>query len=248
MSRLTPVFPNFLIVTDQWWLSGIFRDVYFLAFPQTHIQDVHVETKLDDQYVNAVLDVDVTVEGQGDVELTLYNSDKKTVVLQETISFKSDSKKVKFSIPFEKPELWTAETPKLYHLVLKQGGQFIAQKIGFRRVEIKDGIILVNGKRVVFRGVNRHEHHPTKGRAVPYEFLRQDLLLMKTHNINAIRTSHQPNDPRLYDLADELGFWVMDEADLECRSFFLLFLMVKRTFHPRSLRSIKAAVSVVLPL
>ncbi|CAG8981520.1 hypothetical protein HYALB_00003093 [Hymenoscyphus albidus] len=207
---------------DQWWLSGIFRDVYLLAFPQSHIQDVHVMTTVSDDFNSAVLDVNVTVEGQGDVELTLHNSDKETVLLQETTPFKSDDKCVKFSIPFKNPKLWTAETPNLYHLVLKLGGQFIAQKIGFRRVEIKKGIILVNGKRVVFRGVNRHEHHPTKGRSVPYEFLRQDLLLMKTHNINAIRTSHQPNDTRLYDLADELGLWVMDEADLECHGFDII--------------------------
>ncbi|KAG9234094.1 glycoside hydrolase family 2 protein [Amylocarpus encephaloides] len=211
---------------DQWWLSGIFRDVYLMAFPEKQIQDFQVQTELDDSFVNATLTTEVTVQGDGDVELLLYDSSKTDLVIQKWLPAKG-GEKVKFSIPFEKPKLWTAESPNLYHLVLKFGDQCLSQQIGFRRVEIKEGIILINGQRVVFRGVNRHEHHPTKGRAVPYEFLRQDLLLMKTHNINAIRTSHQPNDPRLYDLADELGFWVMDEADLECHGF--------DTIHERSL-------------
>lgn len=174
---------------------------------------------MDDEYLNAVLLAEVKVRGVGDVCFTLYNADKATLVCKDTFSINSGSDTVKLSLPVKAPEKWTAENPKLYHLVLSLGEQTIAQRVGFRKVEIKGGLILVNGKRVVFRGANRHEHHPTMGRAVPYDFLRHDLLLMKTHNINAIRTSHQPNDPRLYDLADELGFWVMDEADLECHGF-----------------------------
>ena len=91
--------------------------------------------------------------------------------------------------------------------------------MGFRRIEISNGLYLINGKRIVFRGANRHEHHPEHGRAVPYEFMKNDLLIMKRHNINAIRTCHQPSDPRLYALADELGLYIMDEADLECHGF-----------------------------
>jgi beta-galactosidase len=115
------------------------------------------------------------------------------------------------------PHKWTAEDPYLYHLVLSIGkDQVIVQRVGFRTSEIKDGLLKVNGKPIVFRGVNRHEHHPKYGRAVPYDFMRKDLLQMKTHNINAIRTCHQINDPRLYDVADELGLWIINEADLEC--------------------------------
>ena len=118
------------------------------------------------------------------------------------------------------PYKWTAETPYLYTLVVSlDDDQHTAHRVGFRQVEMKDGLVKVNGSRVVFKGANRHEHHPESGRTVPYEFIKHDLLLMKTHNINAIRTCHQPNDVRLYDLADELGFWVMDEADLECHGF-----------------------------
>lgn len=125
-----------------------------------------------------------------------------------------------FLLPVNNPLKWTAEEPNLYTLhVSVNRSQYIPTRVGFRQVESKDGLIKVNGKRIVLRGANRHEHHPEHGRTVPLEFLKQDLLLMKQHNINAIRTSHQPNDPRLLDLADELGFWVVDEADLECHGF-----------------------------
>ena len=94
------------------------------------------------------------------------------------------------------------------------------QKIGFRKVELKNGLICVNGRPIKFRGVNRHDHHPLVGRAVPLDFIRKDLLLMKTHNINALRCSHYPSHPQLLDIADELGLWVVDEADLECHGFY----------------------------
>lgn len=125
-----------------------------------------------------------------------------------------------FSISIKNPKKWTAETPYLYQLILSCGDSCVVeQRVGFRTAELKDGIFTVNGKPTIFRGVNRHEHHPESGRTVPYEFLLKDLLLMKSHNINAVRTSHYINDPRFYDLADELGLWVMDECDLECHGF-----------------------------
>lgn len=152
------------------------------------------------------------------MELKLLHS-SKTEITRQTKS--STNGLIHFELPIQNPHKWTAESPYLYHMVLSfiDGRQVIAQRIGFRKIEIKNGLLLVNGKRIVFRGTNRHEHHPTGGRTVPFEFLKRDLLLMKAHNINAIRTSHQPNDPRLYDLADELGLWILDEADLECHGF-----------------------------
>lgn len=208
---------RFSFAIDQWWLSGIFRDVFLLAFPKEHIMDFHIQTLLDEQYIDATLSVSVDMEGVKDVSIKLLDSDKFTVIAQDTISASTGS--VSFSLDVANPRKWTAEDPYLYHVVLTLGGQVIAQRIGFRKVELKDGLFLVNGKRIVFRGVNRHEHHPTKGRAVGLELLRHDLLLMKKSNINALRTSHQPNDYRLYDLADELGLWLIDEADLECHGF-----------------------------
>lgn len=129
------------------------------------------------------------------------------------------------SVAVTNPRKWTAENPYLYQLTidLLAGGkviQTITQNVGFRQVEQIDGLIVVNGKPILFKGVNRHEHHAKFGRAVPLEYMRRDILIMKTHNINAVRTSHYPCHPRFYDLCDELGLWVIDEADLECHGFY----------------------------
>ena len=116
------------------------------------------------------------------VGLQLFDHEHKLVEQQISNS-------ASFSVPMKDPKKWTAETPYLYHLVLSVGNSFIEQRVGFRNSELKNGVFVVNGKPVIFRGVNRHEHHPDSGRTVPYEFLRNDLLLMKRHNINAIRVS-----------------------------------------------------------
>ena len=206
---------------DQWWLSGIFRDVFLLGFPQERrIEDLDVQTLLDGEYKNATLKVKVDVTGSGSTELKLLDAAKKEVATASKTSDGSSRQSVDLSIPVADPHKWTAETPYLYDLVVSlDSKQFVAHRVGFRHIELKDGLVKCNGKRIVFKGANRHEHHPIHGRTVPYEFMKKDLLLMKTHNINSIRTCHQINDPRLYDLADELGLWVMDEADLECHGF-----------------------------
>ncbi|EUC32828.1 glycoside hydrolase family 2 protein [Bipolaris zeicola 26-R-13] len=203
---------------DQWWLSGIFRDVSLVGFPKaSRIENVFAQTLLDSSYTDAELKLKITATGSGKVTAKLLDAKKQEVASTEA---QIDSNgETNLSIQVKNPLKWTAESPNLYHLVVSTGDQVVAQRVGFRQVEMKGGLLLVNGKRVVFRGVNRHEHHPTCGRAVPYEFMKEDLLTMKRHNINAIRTSHQLNDPRLYDLADEMGFWVIDEADLECHGF-----------------------------
>ncbi|KAI1803066.1 glycoside hydrolase family 2 protein [Daldinia bambusicola] len=204
---------------DQWRMSGIYRDVYLLGFPsESRIENVFVQTKLDSQYIDAELKIRVDITGTGELQVDLWDSSKSKIIAAEARPVSQGY--ADFSLPIPNPSKWTAETPTLYYLVVSlNNASFVSHRVGFRQVEMKDGLIKVNGRRIVLRGANRHEHHPTLGRAVPYEFMKRDLILMKTHNINAIRTCHQPSDVRLYDLADELGFWIMDEADLECHGF-----------------------------
>jgi beta-galactosidase len=209
---------------DQWWLSGIFRDVFLLSFPWYAPQDVHVQTVLDDDYRDAKIIVDMTfgqnLAAESTVRMSLMDSNNKPVDFKTTHDRGTVATMTKrFVLDVENPYKWTAETPYLYSLTLEVGAVAIPLRVGFRRVELVDRVFCINGSPIKLRGVNRHEHHPDSGRAVPYEFMKKDLLLMKSHNINAIRTSHYINDPRLYDLADELGLWILDEADLECHGF-----------------------------
>lgn len=139
----------------------------------------------------------------------------------------AQSSHIDLTLSVPTPIKWTAETPYLYQLEItldttdrSKRSHTIHQNVGFRSVRIEDGLIKVNGSPILLRGVNRHEHHPLLGRAVPLSYVKQDLLLMKQNNINALRCSHYPSHPRLYDLCDELGLWVMDEADLECHGFY----------------------------
>lgn len=206
---------RFLTFQDQWWLSGIFRDVNLLAFPKVHIQDFQIQTLLDSKYEDATLSVRVELSTSSNIDLRLLDASGHTVAAVS----QSSSPHSTFAIPVKKPKKWTAETPYLYQLIIATPECAVQQRVGFRCSELKNGVFLVNGKPVKFRGVNRHEHHPEHGRTIPLEFMKRDLLIMKSHNINAIRTSHQPNDIRLYDLADELGLWIMDECDLECHGF-----------------------------
>ncbi|PLB53322.1 hypothetical protein P170DRAFT_454429 [Aspergillus steynii IBT 23096] len=199
---------------DQWRMSGIFRDVYLVPFLPNTITDYEVHTDLDKSFSNAVLNTSVTVEGEhGTLRLRLLDPSG------EQIAEKEGSPANPLEINVSSPQLWSAETPSLYTLFISYGNRVIRQKVGFRRIEQKGSNFVVNDKAIMFYGVNRHEHHYLHGRAVPYDFMKQDLLLMKEHNINAIRTSHYPNTPAFYDLCDELGFYVITEADLECHGF-----------------------------
>ncbi|KAI0835085.1 glycoside hydrolase family 2 protein [Hypoxylon sp. FL0890] len=202
---------------DQWWLSGIFRDVWLHSFTSVHFEDFHVQTILDDDYEDASLVVNTKLNKAGETVATKLLDGEGNVVFSDSHMPREKSSTLKYRV--KNPEKWTAETPYLYTLVLSVGSVYVAQKVGFRRTELIDGVFCVNGKPIKIRGVNRHEHNSQSGRTVPYADLQWDLQAMKAFNINAIRTSHYINDPRLYDLADEMGFWVLDEADLECHGF-----------------------------
>ncbi|POR38836.1 Beta-galactosidase [Tolypocladium paradoxum] len=215
---------------DQWWLSGIFRDVHLISLPvDARIEDWFIQTDLDAEYKDAKLQatVDVLTTTEAKLVMTLFELVKNggTIIGSVESTVGPSDTKIELSLPVSNPNKWTAETPYLYSVELALSANTanpytVRQRIGFRKVEIIDGLLTVNSVPIRLRGVNRHEHHPLHGRAVPMEFAQQDLLFMKKHNFNALRCSHQPNNPKVLDLCDEIGLWVMDEADLECHGFY----------------------------
>ncbi|KAJ5229941.1 hypothetical protein N7489_010649 [Penicillium chrysogenum] len=216
---------------DQWWLSGIFRDVTLIALPTSdRLNDWFIRTDLDAKYENATLlaTIDYQVSEKSSITLNLIEAVESNshVIASTECTVEPTKSAVELSLPVANPKKWTAEQPYLYEVEMllktpRSDETFkTTQRTGFRKVERKGGLITVNGNAIQLRGVNRHDHHPLLGRAVPVDFMRKDLLLMKAHNVNALRCSHYPPDPRLLDMADELGFWVIDEADLECHGFY----------------------------
>lgn len=210
---------------DQWWLSGIFRDVSVLGFNKKgYIEDFNVITDLDSSYTDATLTINLKAKFDSlhaKIKFLLEHNGKE--IVNQVSDLKDPNFEETFSI--KNPLKWTAESPNLYKLkilVLEKDNitNEIEQAVGFRKIEMKNGTLRVNGSTILLRGVNRHDHHPKFGRAVPLEFIERDLHIMKRHNINAIRTSHYPNHPKFYELTNRLGFWVLDEADLECHGFF----------------------------
>lgn len=217
---------SYLEDQDMWWMSGIFRDVYLVAEPSAlRINDFRVTTELDAKYLNAKLNVHLELEGKESGSVRLQLLDGTGVVVGSVEKDVTHSAAEDFEIEVAGPDLWTAESPALYHLVIilrdAQGGtlETVAQRVGFRSIEVKDGQLLVNGKAILLKGVNRHDHHPDTGRTVTLSTMLEDIRLMKQHNINAVRTAHYPNDPRFYELCDVYGLYVMEETDLETHGF-----------------------------
>ncbi|MFE6775577.1 glycoside hydrolase family 2 TIM barrel-domain containing protein [Streptomyces sp. NPDC057702] len=191
---------SYLEDQDQWWLPGIFREVTLEHRPPASVGDHFVHAAYDHRQGRGTLRVDSTPAGRVTVpELGLDLATGQSA-----------------SVPVEP---WSAEAPRLYAGELVTDGERVPLRIGFRTVAVEDGLLKVNGQRVLFRGVNRHEFHPETGRTLDRETMRRDVLLMKRHNINAVRTSHYPPHPAFLDLCDELGLWVVDECDLETHGF-----------------------------
>lgn len=197
---------------DMWRMSGIFREVYLLFRDETHIRDIFVHCDLDDSFTDADFTVDVDVTGKATVEWTLDCPCGETI-----FSGKCDvDESGKIVVPTVKnAKLWSDEEPNLYNLTLHCGNEYITLPIGARRVEIKDGCVVINGKKVKAKGVNRHDSHHLLGHATPVEHMVRDIMIMKAHNVNMVRTSHYPNDPRFTALCDKYGIYVCDETDLE---------------------------------
>ncbi|WP_299093234.1 glycoside hydrolase family 2 TIM barrel-domain containing protein [uncultured Metabacillus sp.] len=198
---------------DFWRFSGIFRDVYLYTVPEIHVQDLHVRTELDDSFTKAVLHVDTKLSA--DILLRLEDAEGKIVAEGAADAVGA------CQLSVEHPHLWSAESPYLYQLfisVFDASGKLvevIPQKVGFRRFEMKNKVMHLNGKRIVFKGVNRHEFNCRRGRAVTKEDMLWDIKTMKQNNINAVRTSHYPNQTEWYELCDEYGLYVIDEMNLE---------------------------------
>ena len=225
---------SYLEDQDMWRFSGIFRDVYLFATPKTHIRDYYVFSELDDDYKNAILNLRVKIcnyeatnQTSLNLEVLLVDGIEKVVdfgeLVESFIKLKPHSEKeVLIQKKIVNPKKWTAETPNLYQLflILRNENNEIVEvekcKFGFRKIEIKeDGGFYINGKSILFKGVNRHEHDPDHGRAMPISRMIQDIKIMKQNNINAVRTSHYPNHPKWYDLCDEYGIYILDECNLE---------------------------------
>ncbi|WP_298633937.1 glycoside hydrolase family 2 TIM barrel-domain containing protein [uncultured Umboniibacter sp.] len=214
---------------DMWRLSGIERDVYLFATPKVHIADYHSESTLSADYQDGVLDLSARIvnsssETERNLSLKVSLSDEGKTLVEETLeigSLASNSEELaSWQVNLPNIEAWSAESPKLYQLDLTlvendQAIEFISNRVGFRTSELRDGQFLINGQPVLFKGVNRHEHDPVTGHVVSRESMELDARLMKENNINAVRLAHYPNDPYWYQLADEVGLYLVDEANIE---------------------------------
>lgn len=216
---------SYLEDQDFWRVSGIERSVYLYAEPKARLRDFKVTASLDKpRYADGVFALDAQFAGQpgaGEIVATVFDGSK--VVLTTRAPVSGAAVALKGVIANVKP--WSAETPHLYQMLVEYkdaGGKLLsatARKIGFRTVEVADGEVRVNGKRIMIKGVNRHEHDPETYRVISLETMRRDIEMMKKGNVNAVRTSHYPNDPRWYELTDEYGLYVMDEANIESHEY-----------------------------
>ena len=222
---------SYLEDQDMFRLSGIHKDVYVYALPALHLRDYHLRSSFSDgDYTEAELEAEIFLKNTSgtvrDASVQVRLLDDAGVCLAEDeiradIIRSGREEKYSLTLPVKQPELWSAEHPYLHtvEIALKASGvitQAVSCRFGFREISIRDNKVCINGNQVYFKGVNRHEIHPRFGKSVPVETTIRDILLMKTHNINTVRTSHYPQAPHCYALYDHYGIYVMDEADIEC--------------------------------
>ncbi len=206
---------SYLEDQDKFRMSGIFRDVYILKRPEHAISDYHIKTKLEDML--AKVELDMKFYAPANVKISI--EDKNGAV----VAVGSIAEEGTAVLEIANPELWNTENPYLYKLIFETEHEVIVDHIALRKIEIKDQVIYLNGQKIKFRGVNRHDSDPVTGFTISVEQLTTDFTLMKQHNFNAIRSSHYPNAPFFYEMCDKYGFMVIDEADIEAHGPFMLY-------------------------
>ena len=206
---------SYLEDQDKFRMSGIFRDVYILKRPKQAISDYHIKTRIED--ILAKVELDVKFYSPTNVKISIEDKNGAVVALG---SIDEEGTAV---LEIASPELWNTENPYLYKLILETENEVIVDHIALRKIEIKDQVIYLNGQKIKFRGVNRHDSDPVTGFTISLEQLTTDLTLMKQHNFNAIRSSHYPNAPFFYEMCDKYGFMVIDEADIEAHGPFMIY-------------------------
>ena len=206
---------SYLEDQDKFRMSGIFRDVYILKRPKQAISDYHIKTRIEDML--AKVEIEMKFYSPLNVKISIEDRNGAVVALG---SIAEEGKAV---LEIASPELWNTENPYLYKLILETENEVIVDHIALRKIEIKDQVIYLNGQKIKFRGVNRHDSDPVTGFTISLEQLTTDLTLMKQHNFNAIRSSHYPNAPFFYEMCDKYGFMVIDEADIEAHGPFMIY-------------------------
>lgn len=206
---------SYLEDQDKFRMSGIFRDVYILKRPKQAISDYHIKTRIEDML--AKVEIEMKFYSPLNVKISIEDRNGAVVALG---SIAEEGTAV---LEIASPELWNTENPYLYKLILETENEVIVDHIALRKIEIKDQVIYLNGQKIKFRGVNRHDSDPVTGFTISLEQLTTDLTLMKQHNFNAIRSSHYPNAPFFYEMCDKYGFMVIDEADIEAHGPFMIY-------------------------
>ena len=206
---------SYLEDQDKFRMSGIFRDVYILKRPKQAISDYHIKTRIEDML--AKVEIEMKFYSPLNVKISIEDRNGAVVALG---SIAEEGKAV---LEIASPELWNTENPYLYKLILETENEVIVDHIALRKIEIKDQVIYLNGQKIKFRGVNRHDSDPVTGFTINPEQITTDLTLMKQHNFNAIRSSHYPNAPFFYEMCDKYGFMIIDEADIEAHGPFMIY-------------------------
>ena len=204
---------SYLEVQDKYRLSGIFREVYLLYRPKKHVGDIFIKPMPDESFKNGIVNVEIENPDDSRVCYKFLSPSGDTVCKGELCG-----NAVSFEV--SDVELWSDEIPALYTLLLENNGEYFAFSVGFKKIWVQDRTVYINGQKVKAKGVNRHDSNPETGAAVTYEQMYKEICIMKAHNINTVRTSHYPNDPRFLTLCDKIGMYVCDEADLECHGMY----------------------------